>query len=149
MKTLARTLTLIGTIGLMMSAGAVAAAENDNGGFMPQDVVAGSLQDNRGNILCTAAVNSDGTKAGGTTVQSTSRVGVGTYNVVFKAPCTSITAARGWARWVQPDTLQIGTLPAISCTTADLSVNPNGVWINCYDGAGSPADTSLFLFMAR
>lgn len=137
---------LIGTAGLVLSMGAM--GQNDSG-YAPSDAPAGSLQDNRGNLLCTAAINSTGTKAGGNTVAASTRLGLGTYQVTFKAPCTSVTAANGWMRVVQVDTLTTGSLPSIKCTTADRAGVPNAVWVACYNSAGAPADTSFFLFLLR
>jgi len=137
---------LVGTAGLVFSMGAM--GQND-GGYAPADLPVGSAQDNRGHFLCTAAINSNGSRAGGNTVASSTRLGVGTYQVIFRAPCTNILARNGWARVVQVDTLTTGSLPAISCTTADRAGNPNGVFVICFNSAGATADTSFFLFVAR
>jgi hypothetical protein len=145
MKSLAKSL-MFGAVGMVMTAGVLA---DDNGGMGAYDAAPNSLQDNRGNILCTAAINSTGTKAGGAMVLSSARSGVGTYQIQFKAPCNAIQAARGYARMVQPDTLTDGTLPARTCTTADRAGAPNGVFVSCSDGAGAAADTSFFLFVLR
>ena len=136
---------LVAAAGLVLGMGAQAA---DNG-YAALDAAPGSLLDNRGNILCTAAINSTGVKAGGNTVASSTRLGVGTYQVAFKAPCSPVTAASGWMRIVQVDTLTIGTLPSIRCVTADRAGVPIAVWVQCYNAAGTPVDTSFFLFLLR
>ena len=78
---------------------------------------------NGGRILCTAAINSDGTIA--TTL-------AGSFIDPAKYPCSwhrlpsrfqravrQRPIQNGWFRIVQPDTLTFGTLPARSCTVAD------------------------------
>ena len=108
---------LVGTTGLALSIGAMGRMT----AVMPGGPRRRPAQDNRGHVLCTAAINSDGTKAGGNTVASSTRLRLGQYQVTFKAPCTTVTATNGWMRVVQVDTLTTGALPAISCTTADRS----------------------------
>jgi hypothetical protein len=102
--------------------------------------------------MCTAAINSDGTVAGGFGVNQTPtgtiKLGTGIYQVVFTVPCTNITAARGWARIVQVDTLTAGSIGNVQCTTADRAGNANGVFVNCTNSTG-PVDTSFFLFVLR
>lgn len=137
---------LVGTTGLVLSIGAM--GQND-AGYASENLAVGSAQDNRSHFLCTAAVNSDGTRAGGGTVASTSHITTGQYQVVFKAPCTNITAKNGWARVVQVDTLTTGAIAGVSCTTADRSGQPNGVFVFCHSHTGVPTDTSFFLFVAR
>lgn len=137
---------LVGTTGLALSIGAMGA---NDGGVAPADAPAGSLLDNRGHAVCTAAINSTGTKAGGNTVAASTRLALGQYQVTFKAPCTAVTAANGWMRVVQVDTLTTGSLPSIKCTTADRSGVANAVWVACYNSAGAAADTSFFLFLLR
>ena len=129
-------------------------ADNNGGGrgeVGTQDAPVGSLAPNLGNVLCTAAVNSTGTLASslvGSFALSSSKVGLGTYQVLFKAPCTNVTAATGWARFVQVDTLTTGTTSG-HCATADRAGSVNGVWIACFDAAGAPADRSFFLSVTR
>jgi len=138
---------LVGTAGLVLSMGAMGNPA-DNGGYGAENAP-GPVLDNRGSILCTAAINSTGLKAGGNTVAASTRLGVGTYQITFKAPCTAVTAANGWARIVQVDTLTAGTLPSIKCITADRAGVPNAVWVQCYNSAGALTDTSFFLFLLR
>ena len=122
----------------------------NEGGVQAADVAAFSAQ-NHGQVLCTAFVNSNGSRAGGTHVTTTSKVGVGQYNVRFSGPCSgNIRINNGWARWVQPDTLQFGTTDG-HCTTADLAATGGvgGIWVSCFNGAGAQADRSFSLFVAR
>jgi hypothetical protein len=132
-----------------------ALAQDDNLGnnVEQNDVPAGSLNANSARGLCTAAINSDGTVAGGQFVNKnpaeTRRISPGTYEVDFRNPCNNITAARGWARYVQPDTLQIGFLPPRICTTADRAGDASSVYIECYDTNGVLTDTSFFLTITR
>jgi len=138
---------LVGTAGLVLSMGAM--GQND-GGYASSDLPVGSAQDNRGHFLCTAAINSNGTRAGGATVASSANLGVGSYQVIFRPPCQNITARNGWARIVQVDTLQILSIGGgVSCTTADRAGNPNGVFVFCHNHAGIATNTSFFLFVAR
>jgi hypothetical protein len=144
---LSLTKTLIVTLGLVINAGALA---DDNGGVTTDNLTPGSAADNRGQILCTGAINSDGTKAGGTNVASSTWLGAGNYEVVFKGPCAgNITAVKGWSRFVQPDTLTTGNNPAVFCTTADRAGIINGVFVRCTDGAGTATDTSFFINVLR
>lgn len=127
MKIKLKTLLLAFPIALV-SFNAAAEGENTDGGIVSQ-VAPGSLTANQGSAVCTAAVNADGTlanKSAGSFAKSSSKVVVGTYNVTFKAPCNNITAARGYARFVQVDTLSTGTTDGF-CATADLSGQPNGI----------------------
>lgn len=138
--------TLIGILGLAIGASALA----DDNGALTDNLAAGSASDNRGQILCTAAINSDGTKAGGSTVSSSTYLGAGTYEVLFKGPCAgNITAVKGWARIVQVDTLTAGTHLPTFCTTADRAGATNGVFVKCTDGAGTATDTSFSLYILR
>jgi len=139
---------LVGTAGLVLSMGAM--GQNEGSGVAPSDLPVGGAQDNRGHFLCTAAINSNGTRAGGNTVFSSSNLGLGTYQVIFRAPCQNITARNGWARVVQVDTLTTGSIGGgVSCTTADRAGFPNGVFILCTNAAGVQVNTSFFLFVAR
>lgn len=114
------------------------------------DAPVGSLATNQGALLCVAAVNSTGTIAGGGSfVASSALLGTGNYEVIFKGACRNITAARGWARWVQVDTLTDGSIDNVTCTTANRAGNQDGVWVRCTDGAGTGVNTSFFLFVAR
>jgi len=137
---------LVGTAGLVLSMGAM--GQND-GGYASSDLPVGSAQDNRGHFLCTAAINSNGTRAGGATVASSALLAAGQYQVIFRAPCTNILARNGWARVAQVDTLTTGAIAGVSCTTADRAGNPNGVFVFCHNHAGIATNTSFFLFVAR
>jgi hypothetical protein len=138
--------TLVGA-GVVLSAGAL--AQTNGGAEYPLDVPIGSLKFNIADVLCTAALNSNGSTAGGETVAGSTRLGVGTYQVTFKKPCQNITAKNGWARMVHPDTHTFGSLPSVNCTTADRAGVPNAIWVACYNAAGAPADTSFGLFVLR
>lgn len=128
---------------------AATASAGPNEGVVAADLPVGGASSNSGQVLCTAAVNSDGTIAGNNKVSSVTHLGVGQYEVIFKSPCTSITAAKGWSRWVQPDTLTTGAVtPGFACTTADRAGNANGVFVYCGLN-GVATDTSFFLFVAR
>ncbi len=127
-------------------------AENDGATVAPADVLPFGAH-NGGAVLCTAAINSDGSVAGGRSVNKTktSHPALGVYNVYFDAPCAgNIRVNNGWARWTQVDTLQFGTTSG-SCHTADLAatVGVGAVWVNCEDEAGARADRSFTLFVAR
>jgi len=132
--------------------GAALAGDN-NGGPAPNAPV-GSLALNAGRILCTAAINSNGTIAttlAGSFINpaTTSRFGLGLYQVGFKGPCSNVQAVNGWFRIVQRDTLTTGSLGAGSCAVADRSGNPAGVFVNCFNGTGGAADTSFTLSVSR
>jgi hypothetical protein len=94
--------------------GLALAQQNGPGGPVPANAAVGSLAVNGGRILCTAAINSDGTIAttlAGSFIKAPDGVKVGTYQVGFKGPCGNIQIQNGWFRIVQPDTLTFGTLP--------------------------------------
>lgn len=138
-------------LGLATAMSAFNVMADANGGAAAADAAVGSLNANQGEVFCTAAVNSDGTLASSTAgsfVQSSGHVGLGQYEVFFKKPCNKITAAEGFARFVQVDTLTTGTTSGY-CATADRATGANGVWINCFDGTGAAADRSFFLFVTR
>jgi hypothetical protein len=138
--------------------GLALAQQNGPGGPVPANTVVGSLAVNGGRILCTAAINSNGTIATtlagsfidtATTLKAPDGVKVGTYQVGFKGPCGNVQIANGWFRLVQPDTLTFGTLPARSCTVADRFNVHNAVWIQCFDHHGNLVDTSFTLSVSR
>ena len=148
-KTLKSTLTVLGLCAA--TAGFNSAFADDNNGPAAA-VPAGSLKANHGQVLCTAAISADGTVAAGQHVNKsafqTRRLSIGTYEVDFKQPCGNVTAAKGFARWVQVDTLTTGTA-AGSCTTADRAGDASSVWVQCINAVGGLADQSFFLFVAR
>jgi hypothetical protein len=134
--------------------GAALAGDNNNNGGPAPNAPVGSLALNAGRILCTAAINSNGTIA--TTLvgsfinpATTSRVGLGQYQVGFKGPCSNVQAINGWFRIVQRDTLGTGLLGAGSCAVADRAGNPAGIFVNCFNGTGGAADTSFTLSVSR
>jgi len=100
----------------------------------------------RGEVVMTAAINSDGTvaKCYGCKTATTLHLGTGEYQVGFTG---SVKASTGVARWVMPDTLQAGTL-STWCDTADRSGVGSAIWVNCQNASG-PVDTSFFLFVAK
>ena len=136
---------------LALATSSVALADNNGGGMTAMDAPAGSLAANQGALLCVAAVNSTGTLAGGMPfVASSASFGGGSYEVIFKGACApNITAKKGWARWVQVDTLTTGSISGVTCSTADRAGNVKGVFVRCTDGAGTGVDTSFYLFVAR
>lgn len=139
---------LIGTAGLVLSMGAMG---QNNGNYGAEDLPVNTANSVLGHVLCTAAINSNGTKAGGSTVLSSTQLAgfPGAYQVIFKPPCQNITAKLGWARIVQVDTLTTGQVTGVSCTTADRAGQPHGVFVFCTNDAGVPTNTSFFLFVLR
>lgn len=139
---------LVGTAGLVLSMGAM--GQND-GGYAPADLPVGSANNVLGHTLCTAAINTNGTRAGGASVLSSLQLPglVGQYQVIFKPPCQNITARNGWARHVQVDTLTTGAIAGVSCTTADRAGQVNGVFVFCHNHLGVATNTSFFLFVLR
>jgi hypothetical protein len=143
-KRLALALAL--TASAAMISGAGFAAGN---GAKPADAPT-ALAANQGQVLCTAAINSDGSKAGGLGVTGSSLISTGQYEVDFGGACgVNVTAKKGFARWVQVDTLTTGATGPVFCTTADRSGAPNGVYVECFDGSGTATSVSFFLFVAR
>jgi hypothetical protein len=134
--------------------GAALAADNINGGPVPLNLGVGTAALNAGRILCTAAINSDGTIA--TTLvgsfinpATTSRLGLGLYQVGFKGPCSNVQSINGWFRIVEPDTLTTGATGPRFCTVADRAGNVAGVFIECFNLTGRGADTSFTLSVSR
>jgi len=137
--------------------GAALAADNNNGAAnngaaAPLGVGTAAL--NAGRILCTAAINSNGTIA--TTLVgsfivpgTTSRFGPGLYQVGFKGPCSNVQSINGWFRIVEPDTLTTGSTGPRYCTVADRAGNPAGVFVECFNSTGGFADTSFTLSVSR
>jgi len=123
----------------------------ETNGPVGSSVSVAALPANNGSVKCTADITSSGTIAGGKHVDAatTLHINTGQYQVGFKKPCANVTAAKGYARWVQPDDLSNGTTGARYCTTADRYTVPSAVYVACYDGNGSLADTSFFMFIAR
>lgn len=141
--------------GLALSSVAVAqTVSNGPSGPKAADVVPGSAQPTRGVVFFTAAINSNGSIAScfECNPTATKRVGVGQYQIDFGQ---NVQAINGWSRWVQADTLTIGSEDAW-CNTADRFGDDNAVWVNCQHSGGpgsmgksAPFDTSFFLFVAR
>jgi hypothetical protein len=135
--------------------GAALAADNINGGNagpVPLSLGIGTAAVNAGRILCTAAINANGTIAttlAGSFINSAARFGPGLYGVAFRGPCGNVQSINGWFRIVEPDTLTTGSTGARYCTVADLAGNPAGVFIECFNSAGGFADTSFTLSVSR
>ncbi len=111
-------------------------------------------QPTRGVVFKTAAINGNGSVAScfRCTAASTVHLGTGQYQVSFDE---NVQAVNGWSRFVQVDTLGIGSANAW-CTTADRFLVPNAIWVSCQAPGGSgsqgnskPVDTSFFIFVAR
>lgn len=140
---------------LAFSSAALADNNGGSGGVTRYDAAANSIADSHGQVMCTAAINSDGTVGGGQGVSAnigqTYHVGVGQYQVGFatSSGCRNITAANGFFRWVQVDTLTYGSAAPVSCSTADRYGNAQAVFVQCVNGAGALTDTSFMLFVAR
>lgn len=148
--------TCLTTFVLTVSVGSVHALgvnSPSSGEALPSAVPAASLIPTQGAVFCTAAINDDGTSAQkpvGNHVLSSTRLSAGNYEVLFRAPCSNVTAAAGFARFVQVDTLTAGAITTgVSCTTADRSGAANGVFVYCTDNTGTAVDTSFFLFVTR
>lgn len=122
-------------------------------GAVVPTVAPASINPTEGAVFCTAAINADGTSAqkpAGNHVLSTTKISTGNYEVLFRAPCGNVTAAAGFARFLQVDTLTSGAITTgVSCTTADRAGAANGVFVYCTDNTGAPVDTSFFLFVTR
>jgi len=133
---------------LVLATGSAAMAQMNGGADM--SVAPGSLNPNLGALMCSVAINADGTLAGGVNVANTTKLGTGTYQILFNNKCSNdVRAVKGYARWGQVDTLTTGSIGHITCTTADRAGSKNGVFVRCTDGAGVGTDTSFFLFVAR
>lgn len=138
------------------------AADNNGGGLGTQDAAVGSLAPNQGHFICTAAINSAGSIAGGNfvnvvtadsgTLGGTRKLSLGTYSVGFVGPCGNVQSKNGWFRVVQPDRLSAGPLPPRICTVSDrfLGAPTNVILIQCFNGAtGALADTSFTISVSR
>ncbi len=130
-----------------------AALAVDNGPVGP-DLVVGSGAVNGGRILCTAAINTNGsiaTTLAGSFIDpvNTHILGTGVYQVAFKGPCGNIQSINGWFRLIQPDTLTGGSLPARSCTVADRVGLVSGLFIACFNSAGLLTNTSFTVSVSR
>ena len=137
------------TIGLCVATGAAFAGDDNNGTAGDVPLITTPKATN-GSVKCTASINSDGSVLAckHCNPADTSHIVTGQYQVGFKRPCQNILAVNGWSRWVQPDTLSIGSEIAF-CTTADRVADTNAVFVKCLDGSGNPVDASFFLFVAR
>lgn len=146
-------------LALVLSAPIMSRAADNNGPraeVTPLDVTLANAS--RGVIFGEAAINPDGTVAScfNCNKLNTVHLGTGEYQVAFQSLGNgSITAANGFSRWVQVDTLSTGSLNAW-CTTADRIGVPGAVYVQCQQEGGSgsqgnsvPADVSFFLFVAR
>jgi hypothetical protein len=117
----------------------------------PADAPVGSLAPNQAHFLCTAAINSTGTIAGGNFVDParTFKLGTGRYQVGFLAPCPNVQIANGWFRVIQPDTLNNSVMPDRSCYVADRFGVASALFIECFDHNGSDANTSFTVSVSR
>ncbi|MGO9740955.1 MAG: hypothetical protein ACLPN5_05480 [Roseiarcus sp.] len=122
----------------------------DNGAAVKP--LTGTLSADTGHFICTAAINADGSIAGGEHVATvtTIHLATGQYQVGFNSPCVNVTAANGFMRVAQVDTLSTGSISNVSCTTADRSGVTNAVWVACFANSnGAATDTSFMLLVAR
>jgi hypothetical protein len=128
-----------------------------NGTRGPLDAAVASLQPSQGHVLCTGAINSNGSVATANAVAShmsadpakTLRLSTGDYQVTFLAPCADVRISRGFFRTVQPDTLTTGTLPIGSaCQVADRAGVPAALFIRCYVGT-TLTDMSFTVSVSR
>ena len=127
------------------------ALADDNGGtsFGPHPALIFPTN-NQGHILCTGSINSDGTVAAGDhlTAANTSHLSKGAYRVGFLSPCTTPTAAGGFFRMVQVDTLTTGSILGVSCSVADRAGVPSAVFVLCYIGT-TLTDTSFTISVSK
>lgn len=150
---------VLGAMALILatSAGAQNLTNEPPGGARPEAVVpavAGpSLAANHGHFVCSAAITATGAVFSGAYVLSATHLSTGTYQVLFDtaspSPCPNVTIATGWFRVCQPDTLGAGTLPARSCTVADRSGSPNGIFVQTFTSSGALVDTPFTLQLSR
>lgn len=150
--TIKQMISALGGVLLLSASAAVFADANGGGKRAQESVPAGSLAGNVSAALCTVAINADGTIAGGPgQLASSSQLAAfpGAYEVIFKNQCTNITAANGWARFVQVDTFTTGVAAPLTCTTADRFGQPNGVFVQCTNPAGVGTNGSFFLMVTR
>jgi hypothetical protein len=132
----------------------LALAQSVNNGPRPLNAGVGSLALNAGRILCTAAINSNGTIATTLTgsfinAAQTLRLSQGAYQVAFLGPCSNVQAANGWFRLVQVDTLTTGFLGGITCSVADRAGLPNAIFVGCTNNTGVFTDASFTLSVSR
>jgi len=132
------------------SGGAFAGAGDANGTAASVAPLVTGPKATNGSVKCTADINSDGSVLACKHCNTADTVheGVGQYQVGFNTPCHGLLAVNGWSRWVQADTLSLGTAFG-RCTTADRLNDANAVWVACFDSTGNPADQSFFLFIAK
>lgn len=144
---------MIGTLGFaaaLLCGNVYAQLNGAPGDVEPQDTSVFGAQ-NRGAVVCTAAVNSTGQIVGGANVNKAlnARLALGAYDVRFTGPCGgNIKVSNGFARYVQVDTLTTGSISGVSCTTADRAGAPAGIFVLCTAG-GSLVDTSFLLSVTR
>ena len=131
--------------GTFLLAASFAVVAQANGGRSAEDAPVGSIPILSGAPLCRAAINSDGTIAGGGgTLASTAKLGTGQYEIVWKGRCVNVTAANGFSTWIQTHTFRDSSVNAY-CNAADRSGVPNGTYVNCYSGNNVATDVSFFI----
>jgi hypothetical protein len=155
-KRFAWVLSLAGLVALSLYSlsGHVFADEHANGVAAPADITLANAT--RGVIFGTAAINPDGTVAScfNCNKSTTTHISTGQYQVGFQNFGNgNITAANGFSRWVQVDTLSAGAIGNTFCSTADRGGVPGAVYVLCQTSASGGTnvnvDTSFFLFVAR
>jgi hypothetical protein len=139
--------------------GVALAGPNEETGPAPKNATAGSLAPNHGHVLCSAAINSDGsiaTALAGSYIDHTKtfRLTTGQYQVGFNGPCGNVQAVNGWFHIVQVDRLTAGFPAPAVCTTADRAGVPSAVFVRCFCASPSPpfvgaCDTSFELSVSR
>ena len=140
---------------LFFSHTAVLAEDNNSGPITAEDQISGDKpfvpwkKPPKGKAKGAAAIASDGSVLGCSKCDpaDTFRIGTGVYQVAWKF--SDVRAAAGYGRIVQPDTLDIFSLPATSCITADRSLALNAVWVECFDANGANLDTSFMIILTK
>lgn len=130
---------------------AIFADDNLGDGFESEAVTTLS-RENHGVPVCTAAVPADGIiqKCFACNKSLSKKISTGTYEVFFHSQCSDVRSSKGMYRYVQPDTLSIGSLASRTCTTADRLLSKAAVWVVCYDTTtGALTDTPFMLTVTR
>lgn len=103
-----------------------------------------------GELICAAAINTNGTIFSGLHVESAKHLATGVYEIAFQGPCADVRIEKGFYRFVQPDTFGSPGVQIVICSVGDGASGHNTIHVGCETGGSFiQQDTSFTLSIWR